>query len=451
MTREARHHICINHFENIHSIATKTELVKTLRRYYNKEPDAVLARYNVFDSVPTSFIVLANSKEADYVSFIQRFKELSKDNYGKERIPGKHCKENVWLIKPAAMNQGRGIEVFNNDLEAMLKFLESRPMFTYWVVQKYIERPLLYKNRKFDIRVWGLITWKSELFYYRAGYLRTSSEMYELNSKQNYVHLTNNCLQQYGERYSVYEEGNTLSFETLQGYFNRAHGDLGVEVGKHLVPRMKDLMIDCFMAARSAVSPHKRRNSFELLGFDFLVDEDFRVWLIEVNTNPYLGIPNKFIEGLLPKMLNDLFELTLDQCFEPLNTMPKREIRQQFELLYSEKRRVNQRRGFNVSPYPFPNMAATESPGVQKDVFKVKAVLGSDIQLTDNVMTKVEKALRANAFLIEKGIDHERKLPQRNGDVSEKKIVPGGQKNASFNPKRNASLGTRKYYKRFPY
>ena len=46
---------------------------------------------------------------------------------------------------------------------------------------------------------------------------------------------------------------------------------------------------------------------FELFGYDFLVDEDFRLWLIEVNTNPYLGMPNTFIEQLLPKMIDDMF------------------------------------------------------------------------------------------------------------------------------------------------
>ena len=43
-----------------------------------------------------------------------------------------------------------------------------------------------------------------------------------------------------------------------------------------------------------------RKLDFELFGFDFLIDEDFRVWLIEVNTNPYLGIPNEYIRGMLP-------------------------------------------------------------------------------------------------------------------------------------------------------
>jgi len=35
---------------------------------------------------------------------------------------------------------------------------------------------------------------------------------------------------------------------------------------------------------------------FELFGFDFMIDEDIRVWLIEINSNPYLGMPNNFMK-----------------------------------------------------------------------------------------------------------------------------------------------------------
>ena len=37
-----------------------------------------------------------------------------KGNCRKERVPNKHCEENIWLVKPAAMNQGKGIEIFRN-------------------------------------------------------------------------------------------------------------------------------------------------------------------------------------------------------------------------------------------------------------------------------------------------------------------------------------------------
>jgi hypothetical protein len=91
----------------------------------------------------------------------------------------KHCVHNLWLVKPANANQGRGIEMFSN-LESMMSFINSRPAGTSCVVQKYIERPLLYHHRKFDLRVWAIATNKNEIYFYRDGYLRTSSNHYSL-------------------------------------------------------------------------------------------------------------------------------------------------------------------------------------------------------------------------------------------------------------------------------
>lgn len=69
---------------------------------------------------------------------------------------------------------------------------------------------------------------------------------------------------------------------------------------------MKDLIIDSILSVKTQLNPNKRKNVFELFGYDFLIDEDLRLWLIEVNTNPYFGVPNAFIAGLLPKMMDDL-------------------------------------------------------------------------------------------------------------------------------------------------
>lgn len=71
--------------------------------------------------------------------------------------------------------------------------------------------------------------------------------------------------------------------------------ELQLSVRDHFVPRMKDLIIDSILSVKTQLNPNKRKNVFEIFGYDFLIDEDFRIWLIEVNTNPYLGIPNTFI------------------------------------------------------------------------------------------------------------------------------------------------------------
>ena len=322
--RDPKSHIIVNHLENIKGICTKTGLIKSLRRFYKSEPEPMAAHYTVHETTPSTFVVLPDCHDAEYQAFVRHFHDLEKHVYRREKVPSKHCEENLWLIKPAAMNQGRGIEIFKNDLNGMKRFLETKPPNSYWVIQKYIEKPLLYKGRKFDIRMWAVMTWKGELHYYKHGYIRTSSDTYALDSKLNYVHLTNNCLQQFGDKYGAFEEGNTLPFETFWEYLKQTFPQYNINFDEHIVARMKDLMIDSFLSVKGELNPSKRRNCFELLGYDFLIDEDFRVWLIEINTNPYLGLPNKFIEGLLPKLINDLSEIVLDPYVKPVNPLPRR-------------------------------------------------------------------------------------------------------------------------------
>ena len=128
---------------------------------------------------------------------ITRFKQLQKGHAPKERLPMKHCQQNIWLVKPTNMNQGRGISIFK-DLTEMIEFInksQNGHHHQHFVVQKYIEKPLLYKQRKFDISIWAVMTTKNEIYFYKEGYLRTSSSPYSLKDHNNvYTHLTNQCL-----------------------------------------------------------------------------------------------------------------------------------------------------------------------------------------------------------------------------------------------------------------
>lgn len=45
-----------------------------------------------------------------------------------------------------------------------------------FIVQKYIEKPLLFKKRKFDIRQWALINHDGKCYMFKEAYVRTSSE-----------------------------------------------------------------------------------------------------------------------------------------------------------------------------------------------------------------------------------------------------------------------------------
>jgi len=80
----------------------------------------------------------------------------------------KQCAHNMWIVKPSSMNRGRGIELFNNT-QQMLDWLAEHGKDHTWVVQKYLERPLLINKRKFDIRMYALIRYPYDVFFYRDG------------------------------------------------------------------------------------------------------------------------------------------------------------------------------------------------------------------------------------------------------------------------------------------
>lgn len=63
------------------------------------------------------------------------------------------------------------------------------------------------------------------------------------------------------------------------------------------------------------INPFRRKNCFELFGLDFMLDQDLDVWLIEVNTNPCIEESSPLLAQLLPRMLDDMFKLTIDKVF----------------------------------------------------------------------------------------------------------------------------------------
>ena len=267
----------------------------------------------------------------------------------------------MWLVKPATLNQGRGIEIFRNLRDINDCIFHRNPSTRSWVVQKYVEHPFLFNGRKFDIRVWAVVTEDFRIYFYKHGYLRTSSAEYDLSDKNNFVHLTNQCLQVKGEGYAQHEEGNTLNYDDLQKYLDENFGQYGLRVEEHFIPRIKDIIIDTFLCVKRKMNPNHRKNVFELFGFDFLLDEDFRIWLIEVNYNPYLGTPNAFMKDLVPKMINDMLKIVLDPVIPPLTEHdPDRE--NDFELIYRDASikhgpAVNVRRPYTLDlVYPVPEL-----------------------------------------------------------------------------------------------
>ena len=83
---------------------------------------------------------------------------------------------------------------------------------------------------------------------------------------------------------------------------------------------IKEMIQSTFMSVRKKINAEERKYCFEIFGFDFLIDEEFSIWLIEVNTNPCIELSSPILKQLVPRMLDDAFKLTIDTLFGSKST-----------------------------------------------------------------------------------------------------------------------------------
>jgi hypothetical protein len=144
-------------------------------------------------------------------------------------VPKSHYTgKNLWVLKRINLNRGREIKVLR-DLNSIINEIDNskkEKKYSCLIIQKYIENTLLYNNRKFDIRIWVLISYlstndKYEVYVFKEGHLKACSETFNINSDDLYVHLTNYSVQKYNRNFSKEEVGNEISFELFQNELDK--------------------------------------------------------------------------------------------------------------------------------------------------------------------------------------------------------------------------------------
>lgn len=83
-----------------------------------------------------------------------------------------------------------------------------------YIIQKYIDHPLLIHKRKFDFRCYAVITSINghlKGYFYEDAYIRTSCKEFDLDNFSKYIHLTNDAVQKFSQDYGKYENGNKMS------------------------------------------------------------------------------------------------------------------------------------------------------------------------------------------------------------------------------------------------
>jgi len=86
---------------------------------------------------------------------------------------------------------------------------------------------------------------------------------------------------------------------------------------KDVVPRMKSMAQDSMRAVSRKIDPNRKSYSYEIYGYDFMIDEDLNVWMIEVNTNPCFELSSPYLARLIPAMIENCLKIAVDPIFPP--------------------------------------------------------------------------------------------------------------------------------------
>ncbi|KAF5304471.1 hypothetical protein FQA39_LY09667 [Lamprigera yunnana] len=220
--------------------------------------------------------------------------------------------KNIWILKPGNKCRGRGIQLIKN-IDDVTKIMNLKLKY---VVQKYIERPLLIYKTKFDIRQWFMITSVQPLniWMYKECYLRFSTQIFSLENFHESLHLTNHAVQcKYTngqQRDKALPDQNMWDTCMFKNYLK----DIGYanKWEEVIYPGcLRENIIGVMLACQDTMD--RRPNTFELYGADFILGEDFRPWLLEINSSPDLSPSTNVTRRMCPQCLQDMVKVIVDK------------------------------------------------------------------------------------------------------------------------------------------
>jgi tubulin polyglutamylase TTLL4 len=220
----------------------------------------------------------------------------------------------MYIMKPAALSCGRGIKVIGQKTE-----IKKKPGY---VVCQYISNPHLINGFKYDLRIYCLVTCYDPLkvYIFKEGLVRFATQKYTNSQKsvdQQYIHLTNYSVNKHNEDYvknnagsEDAENSSKWNLAQLKKYYQEHQ--LDYDLTMH---RIRDVLIKTLISqephvinSMSRFTKHKNV-CFELYGFDILVDNKLKPWLLEVNISPSLSSSSPLDKKIKTVLIADTLNL----------------------------------------------------------------------------------------------------------------------------------------------
>ncbi|BES98914.1 Tubulin-tyrosine ligase family [Nesidiocoris tenuis] len=325
-------HQTINHFPNHYELTRKDLLVKNIKRYRkeleregNPLGQKQNGKYVYLDFIPVTFVL-----PADYNMFVEEYRKNP---------------QSTWIMKPVGKSQGAGIFLINKLSKLKRWSRESKAPFNpsivkeTYVISRYIDNPLLIGGKKFDMRLYVLVTTFRPLkaYLFKLGFCRFCTVKYDTSIQELdniFVHLTNVSVQRHGGDYNSLH-GGKLSVDNLRLYLESTRGK---SVTDKLFETINWLIIHSLKSVSYIMANDK--HCFECYGYDIIIDNSLKPWLIEVNASPSLTSTTVNDRILKNKLVDNILSLVLPPNGIPdakWSKNPSPEALGQFELLIDDE------------------------------------------------------------------------------------------------------------------
>ncbi|KAJ4460001.1 putative tubulin tyrosine ligase [Paratrimastix pyriformis] len=279
----------VNHFRNHYELTRKDLLIKNLKRMKKQlEREERALEASKFDFFPGTYVL-----PQEFGMWKEEFKQ-------RQGV--------TWIMKPIAKSQGKGIFLVNK-LSQVTDWKRDHPdPSDSYIIQRYLDNPYLIGGKKFDLRIYCLVTSYSPLtaYLYRSGFGRFSFHRFTMNSRDmgnSYVHLTNVAIQKTAPDYDP-NAGCKWDLHHLKMYMISKHGEGPVN---ELFANIQALIIRSLLAVQKVIINDK--HCFELYGYDILIDDHLKPWLLEVNASPSLTADTWMDYELKFALLTDVFDV----------------------------------------------------------------------------------------------------------------------------------------------
>ncbi|XP_053992585.1 uncharacterized protein LOC128883830 isoform X2 [Hylaeus volcanicus] len=209
----------------------------------------------------------------------------------------------TYILKPDNGSQGMGLRLVNRLTDIPLSVIHGPQKY---ILQRYILNPMKLKKKKFDIRVYSLIT---QVFPELEAYIGTEclarfcTDNYVTPEKSNihnvYMHYTNFSINKNSKRFTISTNIHNPfnSKRHFRGVLDDLHrksydpGDIWsqiVFIVQETLLALQPMLVLNYLYIFRNTSRSTRQRCFQIVGFDILLDDTGRAWLLEVNSNPSL-------------------------------------------------------------------------------------------------------------------------------------------------------------------